>query len=61
MKRLIAVLLSIIAILGLSFAGVVLFVYVITWCFGFTFSWKIAVGAWMLLALLKFWFTKSKE
>lgn len=61
MKRLMVVFLSLVFSMGLSFASVALFVYVITWCFGFAFSWKIAVGVWTILALIKFWFSKNNK
>lgn len=61
MKRLIAVILSLIIMWGSAFAISVLFVYVISWCFGFEFSLKLAVGTWLLLAFLKFWFMKGKD
>lgn len=38
---------------ALSFFGTALAVWVVCWAFGFAFSWKIAIGIWFVLAILR--------
>lgn len=36
----------------LSFLPVALFVYLVCWAFGFTYTWKLAIGIYAVIALL---------
>lgn len=48
---------------ALSFFGTALAVWVVCWAFSLAFSWKIAIGIWVVLALLRtvFHITVKKE
>lgn len=43
---------TILAILGISFLVTALLVKGICWAFGFTFTWKIAFGIWLVISLI---------
>ncbi len=47
------VILFIVALLGVAFLFSVGLTWVICWAFGLQFSWKIAVGVWILVIILK--------
>lgn len=56
------VIITIIAILiGADFLIAAGLMKLIAWCFGFAFSWKYALGAWLCLILIQAYFGKSKE
>lgn len=46
------ILLLIILIIGISFLITAGLVYLISLCFGFIFTWKIALGVWLIQCLL---------
>ena len=61
MKVLIPVLMVVGAI-ALSFGVVAGLVYLICLCFAFlTFSWKLALGVWFIMILLRMIFKQSKD
>lgn len=49
-----------IGILGVSYLVVAGITWLIFWCFGWTWSWLIALGIWALAVLLKILFGGSK-
>jgi len=51
---------AIIAALLISFFGTAGLVKLICWAFGFTFSWKLSIGVWAALWLLKSVFGRGK-
>jgi hypothetical protein len=56
------IIIFIIAILiGFDFLIAAGIMKLISWCFGFAFSWKYALGAWLCLLLIQAYFGKSKE
>lgn len=48
----IAIVIALIALLLASFGFTALLVKCLCWAFGYAFSWKIAFGVWILLALV---------
>ena len=57
----IGIVLVIIAGAGLGFLFTAGVVKLISMCFGFAFSWKIALGVWLAMVLIKAWTTASKR
>lgn len=56
MKNLLVVLAVIgvvIGVLGLEFLILGGLVWIVTWAFGLTFSWKIMIGVWAIVAILQ--------
>lgn len=54
-------LLTLLMILGLDFALLSLFVYIICFCFGIVFTWKLALGIWLVIIAIKLCFTSIKQ
>lgn len=50
-----------VAALAVEFSLTVGIIYLITLCFGLTFSWKIAIGAWLVVTLLRHVFGGGKN
>lgn len=48
-----------IAILGLSWIGTCGIIKLITMCFGWTFSWGIATGVWLIMCLARTVFSNN--
>lgn len=48
----ILVILIVVAAEAISFGVIALMFFGICWAFGLTFSWKIAVGVWLIISLL---------
>jgi hypothetical protein len=46
------IILTFLAVWAIEFLATAGVIYLITLCFGFTFSWKIAFGIWLVIALL---------
>ena len=42
-----------VALYGISWLITCGVIKLVTWCFGWTFSWKIATGIWLVLCLLE--------
>lgn len=40
-------------LLGISFLACAALFWVVCWAFGWVFSWKIALGIWIVLAVLR--------
>ena len=51
----------ILAIASLEFLFTAGIIYLITWCFGLAFSWKIAFGIWLVMLLLTSIFRGGKK
>lgn len=45
--------LIVLAIMALKFLVTVGIIYLITLCFGLTFSWKISIGIWLIISILR--------
>lgn len=58
--KLLGVVLSIILVFILSFGVTSSVVYGICWAFGLNFTWKIAIGIWLVLYILKSIFKSNK-
>lgn len=54
-------LLTLLMILGLDFALLSLFVYIICFCFGIVFTWKLALGIWLVIVFIKLCFSKTNK
>lgn len=50
-----------VALICLSIAIIGGLIYVMSICFGFEFSWKLAIGIWCVIVLLKSIFGKDKN
>lgn len=59
MKNFLIGCLAIILIWAASFFLTVALFKIICWCFGFIFSWRLAVGFWIILAVLEVVFKKG--
>ena len=46
--------------LAMSFGITTLIVYGICWTLGFVFTWKLAIGAWLIITILQSIFKQSK-
>ena len=57
MKYIAALAAAIIGILFLNFLLSALVIKLICWAFGFTFTWKLAFGLWLIIGLLQSIFT----
>ena len=61
LKGLLLVGVIMLALLGFSWVVTCIFVKLITLCFGYTFTFSVATGIWLILLLLRLNFkTKSK-
>ena len=60
MKYLLIALL-VIAIYAISWAATLGIIWLICLCFGWTFSWQIGTGVWLMLLLLKSAFNVGKK
>ena len=52
--------LVVILLYGVSWISVCGVVKLITLCFGWNFNWAISTGIWLILVLIKSWFSQSK-
>lgn len=59
--KLAMIILIIAVLIGIDFLIAAGLMKLISWCFGFAFSWKYAMGAWLCLILIQAYFGKSKE
>lgn len=50
---------AILVYLALSFGFTSLLLYLACWAFGLAFSWKIAFGVWVVMALIRSCFNSS--
>lgn len=56
MEKIVTVIVGILvvaAVIALSIGSVGLFYWIVCWAFHLTFSWRICIGVWAVLALLK--------
>jgi hypothetical protein len=53
MRKAIAVIIIVIGIIGISFLVNCILVKILSMCFGFTFTWKLATGIWIIILILK--------
>lgn len=56
MEKLLTVIVAILIFavcLALSIAGVGYFYWIICWAFHLTFSWRVCIGIWAILAIIK--------
>lgn len=53
MKYIAGIILFFVVLLGVDFLISALIVKGICWAFGMTFSWKMAIGVWLIMALLQ--------
>ena len=60
MKKVITIILVILIALAISFFSTAGLVKLACWAFGYTFSWKLSVGIWVVLWLLGSAFKSSK-
>lgn len=61
MKKLIIGIILFIGLTAISWAIVCGMVYLISLCFGFTYSWAIATGVWLVMILIKSLLPSKKE
>lgn len=61
MSKFLATLLALLIVLGLDFALLSLIIYLICFCFGIVFTWKLALGIWLIIIAIKLCFTKTKQ
>lgn len=61
MSKFLATLLALLIVLGLDFALLSLITYLICFCFGIVFTWKLALGIWLIIIAIKLCFTKTKQ
>lgn len=54
-------LLAIVLVIGISWACTCGLIFLITLCFGWEFSWAIATGIWLILAMLSSFFRSSNS
>lgn len=59
MKKLIYALLVILAACGTSWLCTCVMIKLITMCFGWSFSWHIATGVWLIMCLAKTVFSNT--
>ena len=60
MAKLIGAIIGVAVLFALSFGFTALIYYGICWAFGFTFTWKIAFGVYLVLFLVGSFFRSSK-
>lgn len=56
MEKIVAVIVGILvvaAVIALSIGSVGLLYWIVCWAFHLTFSWKIAIGIWAILAIIR--------
>ena len=61
MSKFLATLLALLIVLGLDFALLSLITYLICFCFGIAFTWKLALGIWLIIIAIKLCFAKTKQ
>ena len=61
MSKFLATLLALLIVLGLDFALLSLITYLICFCFGIAFTWKLVLGIWLIIITIKLCFTKTKQ
>lgn len=61
MSKFLATLLALLIVLGLDFALLSLITYLICFCFGIVFTWKLALGIWIAIIAIKLCFTSIKQ
>lgn len=61
MKKLLIVVLFVVAINALSWAVTCGIVKILSLCFGFVFSWKLATGIWLACLLLRWIISAAKS
>ena len=54
-------LLTLLIVLGLDFALLSLITYLICFCFGIVFTWKVALGIWLVIVFIKLCFSKTNK
>lgn len=53
MLKILVTILTILAYLFINWLINCLVIYIICLCFGFTFTWKVATGIWLLIIMLR--------
>ena len=53
MSKLLASLLALLIVLALDFGLFAALIYVICFCFSIVFTWKLALGIWLVIELIK--------
>lgn len=61
MKKAIAIMAIILLAIAIGFGITSGLVYVVCWTFGFKFTWKIAIGIYLILVILKALFHNPKN
>lgn len=52
---------AIIMLLGLDFLLTAGMLYLVCWCFDWVFSWKIAIGVWLIVLFISAMFKTNKK
>lgn len=60
MKTFLFIVLTILAFEGLSFIISAGLIWVVAWAFGFAFSWKLAIGLWIIWSIALGLFRSAK-
>ena len=61
MKKLLIIILFVVAIYAISWVATCGLVKILSLCFGFVFSWKLATGIWFVLLLLRWVVSAAKS
>ena len=59
MGVIIMLLISLLLILAIDYAILAAILYAICWCLSIAFSWKIALGIWLIIIVIKLCFGKK--
>lgn len=53
MSKLLAAIITLLIVLALDFGLFAGLIYIICWCLGIAFTWKLALGIWLIVEIIK--------
>lgn len=59
MKKELATTLALLIVLGLNFLLFAALIYLICFCFSIAFTWKLALGIWLIVEIIKLCFSNK--
>ena len=59
MKKELATTLALLIVLGLNFLFFAALIYLICFCFSIAFTWKLALGIWLIVKIIKLYFSNK--